>query len=774
MNIFQRAVNWLVKAAKLLPTTSSWQNPLGFLGTRSNQKLLDLYAGWVYACVTAIAEEVATIRFRLYRVNSKNELEEVHQHELLDVLNLVNPYMTKSDLVESYASYMELEGNSYWFLSRENNGKGKVSGIYPLRPDMVAVKVNKDGQIVGYSYDTGTEQFVLSPKEILHIKKFNPKDPYRGIGTLRAALQGVIADVQAETWNNKFFENSARPEVVLEYPTTLKEEDKMRLLGKWEQEHQGAKNVGRTAVLSGGMKMHVLSQTQKDMDFVRQREFSRDQILAIFRVPPILLMMSQDFNRATAEAALESFSRFKIRPLMQKLVDYLNEFLVPEFGEDLMLGFDDPVPENRELRLKENEVGFGRYLTINEIREREGLDPIGDEGNQVLIPLNLIGGGEPTKTVSEHTTKAATKGVMVAPVRKRAVSVEVRLEDITKSALESGLSTLQKEEIGEVFWKGLIGRSERWELVFERQLRKYFKQQEKRVSENVDNLTKAWVSSKAIDPEKVVDSSKEVPILIKQFTPILWDIVKSEGQEALDFIKDDGEFDTTTEAAQKFVEDNVKKFAVSITETSQKKLAEIIGSALEEGLSSDLLAEKINEAFHQFGIVRSNMIARSEVIRSSNQAHVMAWGQTGVVKGKEWFTALDERTCEFCAEMHGKVFDLEEVIFEEGSTMKVGNESLSLDYEDVEHPPLHVNCRCTVLPVLLPIKGQQSSRRKVKESISKQHAVLPQYEIDRIRQEGKEVVVAEAKALREKVEGALGLTDDEQQETEQPESQPGS
>ena len=68
----------------------------------------------------------------------------------------------------------------------------------------------------------------------------------------------------------------------------------------------------------------------------------------------------------------------------------------------------------------------------------------------------------------------------------------------------------------------------------------------------------------------------------------------------------------------------------------------------------------------------------------------------------EWYSAKDERTCDFCLEMHGTVYGTNDTLFYEGQQLnvQVGDQmkTLQFGYEDVTCPPLHPNCRCTLLP----------------------------------------------------------------------------
>jgi len=87
---------------------------------------------------------------------------------------------------------------------------------------------------------------------------------------------------------------------------------------------------------------------------------------------------------------------------------------------------------------------------------------------------------------------------------------------------------------------------------------------------------------------------------------------------------------------------------------------------------------------------RGETIARTEIITSAHQGQKEAW-QQAVDEGlldpsetnREWITTDDDRLCPICEPMNGQIVGL-------------GEAFLDGDGEDVEEPPVHPNCRCTV------------------------------------------------------------------------------
>jgi len=126
-----------------------------------------------------------------------------------------------------------------------------------------------------------------------------------------------------------------------------------------------------------------------------------------------------------------------------------------------------------------------------------------------------------------------------------------------------------------------------------------------------------------------------------------------------------------------------------------------------EGWSINKLRDELTGIYIGWDKTRAEMIARTETIRSSNAGAVASYAKAGIEE-KQWFTAQDGLVCVYCAEMHGKVIGTSEVFWNIGDVMTVERPdmppvSMTFGYESVGAAPLHPNCRCTILPVVVEI-----------------------------------------------------------------------
>lgn len=178
------------------------------------------------------------------------------------------------------------------------------------------------------------------------------------------------------------------------------------------------------------------------------------------------------------------------------------------------------------------------------------------------------------------------------------------------------------------------------------------------------------------------------------------------------------QFDVRNLFAEAWFNDYTIEFAQPILATTERDVRQLLQQAQAEGWSIPTMQKHLTEVFEQYmageltpedfawfearmPAYRRELIARSETIRSSNRGSEALYRDWGV-QYKEWLTALDDRTCPWCAEMNGKRIPTDGRFFEKGDVFAVGQgdaaQKLALNYENVTSPPLHPNCRCTLIP----------------------------------------------------------------------------
>ncbi len=706
-------------------------NLSGFLGIGSaTRQEMQLNRGWAYAGINVISEAIANIDFIAYKRQADGTVSEVEDHALLDLLDGVNPHMTGFELKMRIAQHLELAGNAYLLLLNAQGAPVKSDNdvpamIYPLIPSKVQPDRGKWPELVkGFKYTRmdGTDYYY--PHQIVHIKYPNPSDDVLGLSPMAGLSSWIQTEEAASDFQRIFFMQGTKVGGVLKTTRNLNRETIELLRSQWHEMQQGLRNAHNPVILPDYVEYTDNTRPPMELDFVNSLNEMRDKILAGMRVPKTLLGNAEgSTNRATAETATYVFSLYTIKPKMQLITAYLNEYLVPRFDPDLFLGFHDPVPENRDaeiLELKEAMAGQAT-LTINESRQRFfGLPPV-KGGDVIMAPITdvAVGGGEetpapPQKGAPDNSfgptkqIKAGRKAVVQRKGKSRgqrlAESRKAMSTAIAKAALDKFKSLPRKplkeytREEYQLVWEQKIARV----TPFEDKLKDVFlKANGKMRTEALNNLTsvvKDAVRRKAVDPNKLVDKSKVVKIIVDGATPVQTALYQQEAKTSAEQI---GAQDVLpfTPAAKDALDASIGKMADTYTSTTLDSLKTQLDTGLEQGLGIADLTDVLNGVFDFADETRAAAIARTETTRTANAAKEDAWAQSGIVGTKVWFTAEDEKVCPYCSTMDGKEIDLGSSFLGLGDSIDGSDgSSLTADYSSVGGPPLHPNCRCDLIP----------------------------------------------------------------------------
>ena len=729
-------------------------------------KAMTAYNSWVYAAVSSIAMDMATIEWRMFQIHDNDDHEELFEHDLLNLLEGVNEFQTGTELRFMMGAHLELTGNCY-LLKLDKNKKPVESMdeepamLYPLDPGGVTMVFDKTTfpyVVIAYVFTFDGQKHRYEPHQILHIRYPDPTDMFSGIGPVQAIAEWIDVDSFSTEYRRRFFLNGAHVDGMLESDMTAEETiDVLRT--SWENAHTGIENSHKTPVLPKGVKYVATAATPKDSQMVEVEAANRDRILAGLKVSKTILGTAEsDTNRATAETADYVFAKRTIAPKMKLICAYLNEFLVPLFGDDIYLSYDNPVPEDAEFRTKEMQavMGSAPVLSANEAREEYmGLGPV--EGGDTVMALTTMapigtprerttgGGGGNDKdddqegedqqqgddeedNEDDDSSKAARKGHFATKGRplprgvvrqhiggkksRGAQSLQVK-KDIRDTLAERVAATLAAAEAEAAkraditkmtheeymtVYKEFLSRVDPYEKKIDSLLIVINDRQKEEVLENLQTMPGV---EKAIEPGQIFNMKKWVDITIEALKPILLELGNQEGAAAtalLNITPTGPVFDSP--AAQAALDNSVNLMANSYNETVREALRETLDEGIRNGLGYKELAEKVEDIYAFQNEKAAIRVARTESVRVANFTTKQAWKDSGVVKTVKWYTAEDANVCAYCEALDGKTIGIDEVFFKEGDMIpgKDGAPEVSADYGDVGGPPLHPMCRCYIRP----------------------------------------------------------------------------
>lgn len=751
----------------------------------SERAALAMFQSWVSAAVTLNANAVSSVPLRLYvrdrrstrkgmwavrdvprmrkrylmgdarRAPHRNvvvkaaemgsEFVEVVDHPVLQLLYRVNPWQCGFELMSMLATHMDLTGNAYMVMTDDRGGVPQ--SIWLLPPECVFVVPGRETWIDGYEYRPrgGTEAMRLDPEDVAHFKLPNPRSQFYGMGGVERMWWSIQANRAAVEQDFRLYENGARPDYAIIVKNAAADADAMdRYTERINKALKGVEKRGRPWTMTGDVDIRPLNFNPKDMT---GRDDLVEEIAAAFAVP-VTLLKGNDPNRANAEVGYTSWREMAIAPRLRLIEDVLNQNLLPRFdvGDDAVLAFDDPVPDNVE----RESVVLDRYLrvgakTLNDAREELGEEPYDNElADQPLFNGQPLGSSQPPNTLGmavvgagapaarpngpkpeeeEDDAEKPTKASPVDGVVK--VDHELIVNELMARFATSGLLSkasecrhahakavshrammLKAEGMGDADDTQGDGESERMIREFISSLDSTLREQATAI---VEAMRKAGGTPSQIltAVQQEIAARKWTDRIASAAEPYVRRAFSQGGAVGAARIEAEApSFDFSNPEVQRHVDRATTRIATGVNETTQIRVSALLGRGLEEGRTIDELAQGVQDATGVDG-ARAEMIARTESAKAYVQGQIASWGESGVVVGKRWLLAPD--ACEFCRAMARETNDasipLGEPFRRLGQTVQgVAGGTLQLDYEDIDGPPLHPGCRCDVIPVL---EGQQ-------------------------------------------------------------------
>jgi HK97 family phage portal protein len=442
MNLWQRLKNWLTGAnRKQWPYWRSMSG--GSTGSDSYGRkqptvndLVSAFNDHVYSCTMLIADRLGDAPIRLYvkteqgqlrpkcetrpvhykrlplvqkRLGRATRVEEVVSHPALDLLNHSNTFHNWLELVQLTQLYMDVTGNTFWNVIRD--GYGVPSEIYLLPTQTIEpVRDEQTGYIVGWKQDRLTQpEKVYGLDEIIHFKTPSLADPYGlGMSPVMAAWSRLQVGFKEMGYLDAVLTNQGRPDAVLSPEEQISPFESERLAKDFFQKFSG-RFSGGIMVADGPMKLQPLGWPPRDLAEFQLYQSIKYAVSNSFGIPPDVWELGQS-NRSSAEAVLYALAVHSIKPRLARIVEKLNERLIPMFDNSGRLFFeaDSPIPEDKQFELQEAQMLLTTGTILRgEARTKYGYDDA-EWANVPIIPPGAIADkSNLTPTIASLQTQVA-------------------------------------------------------------------------------------------------------------------------------------------------------------------------------------------------------------------------------------------------------------------------------------------------------------------------------------------------------------------------------
>lgn len=648
----------------------------------------------VYACVNVRASNLAGLPLRIYTVDGNGDRNEVTKGPLIALLRKVNPYWTLARLLNMTEQSMGVWGECFWAL--DGIRRGQPSEIWWLPADCVKVHPHKTEYISHFTYEPPGSggRIRLERDDVVWFRYPNPANEYQGLSPLAAAR--IAADTASAAMHSNFniFRNGmgAAGFITPDGDKQLTKDQVTDLAEMMDRRFRGVDKAHRMGVLSMPVSFKQVSMTPKDAEFLGALNWSLEDIARAYHVP-----IDKIGGKRTYQNVEESelvFWNDCLVPEARMIASEITEQLLPKFGANLVAEFDFTdiavlqEDEKAKWEIWQAQITTGAK-TINQYREEIGDDPLpwGDVwwAQSTLIPIDS----------NEKPAPVMPPGLAPGDsITAQDEDDDAIIEDAERiAALTAGNRSHRTMAYNSPehrdHWRKHISKTEQWERRIADVTRDQMQRQKASVLAQLTQRGKRAEEDVAYDP---FDKARWIKAFRVAVRPIMAGIVEEAGELAKDELGLAFSWTVTDPRVIQAIETQAQRFAVEVNDTTWNALRESLSEGLQAGESIDQMAGRVEAVMADRIRSSGETIARTETTRSSTTGTLESWRQSGVVTGKTWLAALDDRTRATHVEAHGQTVGIDEM-FSVGACSGPGPGDTGCAGEDV-------NCRCSVIAVL--------------------------------------------------------------------------
>jgi HK97 family phage portal protein len=365
-----------------------------------------------WAAVRVISGTLAALPFLVYERLDNGGKQRKQTHPVYKLLHdRLNEYIDVVTFLETLQSHVLLYGNGYAEIQRD--GAGRPIALWPLLPDKTQRKLSEDA-VPYYEVRLPTGGSVHLPDyNVLHIKGLG-FDGYTGYDVVTYHKETIGYGIAVKEYGARFFGNGANAGGVVEHPGKIGDKALKNLKESLSLQHEGLKNAHRVMILEENMKFNKTGIEPEKAQALEVQKWTVDDCSRIFQIPPHKLGSMEYSKYNNVEQLQIDFVTSTMYYWFRKWESECNYklFMPSEQGRMFCEILVDGLLRG-DMKSRFEAFAIGRqwgWYSVNDIRDKENMNPIGSEGDIYLEPLNMKpAGSEPELGPGDSEEKAFAK-----------------------------------------------------------------------------------------------------------------------------------------------------------------------------------------------------------------------------------------------------------------------------------------------------------------------------------------------------------------------------
>jgi HK97 family phage portal protein len=440
-------------------------------GVKVNEKKALGYSA-IWRSVNLISRRLGAMPLKVYKRVGKGKEEDLTHPAYKLIRRKPNQYMTAMIFKQTLQASALLRGNGYAYITRDRDGRPVE--LLPLSADNTW-PIRRNGRLwyvtqIPTADGAPGETVVIEHMDMIHIRGlgFDGLIGHDVVSILRDTIGKAIG---TRDYSAKFFDNGARPNMVLEFPAGMKDTAIQNVKSGWESLHRGLNNAHRIGVLRDGVKLNTFSTTARDSQLIENLTFDAIDVANMFGLPPRKLGLDQGGGYNSIQEENQAIDDDTMEPHWVTWEEEVGDKLLTEREKEnqshLCLFERNAVMranpgERADYYAKMWQIGA---ISQDEIRANEDQNPLPyGQGDRYYVPLNYVAADEvgqppddpaptptptpdPSPAVDVAGVRAALRAALTDTARRMARRLLTQAERAEKKNLREWLNGDQSQNV---------------------------------------------------------------------------------------------------------------------------------------------------------------------------------------------------------------------------------------------------------------------------------------------------------------------------------------
>ena len=305
---------------------------------------------WVQAAIGLVTQPIKSVGLKFYLGETEYE-----EKSLAAWWSKPAEGMSYDEFLDATAGWLKLRGEFFWVLDDSWLSRSPLARRSPFlvaSPDKMR-HVVVGGELIGWVLTSSSgAQIPLLPEQVLHEKRWDPDNEWRGLGEIEAARLAAETDYIAGRYARDTYANQGEGgEYISAKNGSLTDEQRDQVTAALRAK-RAAKLRGdfRPLFFSSDIEVKSPTITPPDLAFAQNRLQSRHEVFIAFGVPASMADVQASYSIGSASDYFRLIHGASI-PVASKITSAINRLLKVQTGKEIEAYFDfDDHPTMQQVR----------------------------------------------------------------------------------------------------------------------------------------------------------------------------------------------------------------------------------------------------------------------------------------------------------------------------------------------------------------------------------------------------------------------------------------